>query len=162
MPQGGHNRKPTVIKVLEGNPGKRQLPEREPKPMPVAPTCPKWLPRAAKNLWNELAPQLERIGLLTAADGQTFASLCLHWSLMREAAEDIAKRGTLVPSAREDGAMVKNPSLQVLRENSAAFRGYAQAFGLDPQARSRISLPPEPEKDDGMGILLSGLRIGRE
>lgn len=158
MPKGGHNRKPTNLKVLEGNPGKRPLPKNEPKPAPIAPKCPSWLPAAGKRLWKQLAPKLSALGLFTEVDGAAFAAMCLHWALLTEAAVDLKRRGAVVDSAREDGAMVKNPSLQVLRDNSSAFAQYAARFGLTPQDRCRISVPGAETDDDGMDALLSGVK----
>lgn len=147
MPSGGHNRKPTALKILAGTAQPCRL-KNEPKPAPVAPKCPSWLNKEAKKKWKELAPKLEKLGLLTELDGEKFAALCLHWSLMVEAARGVKDRGVLIPSAREDGALVKNPSLQILRDNSTAFDRYAAQFGLDPQNRSRLDMPPVREGDD--------------
>ena len=158
MPSGGRNKKPTALRLLEGNPGKRPLPANEPKPSPKAPKCPAWLPKEAKRKWKELAPKLGRLGLLTELDGEKLTALCLHWSIMVAATKDVTERGNLVPSAREDGAMVKNPSLQILRDNSAAFDRFATGFGLDPVNRSRIVLPAGPEETDGIAALFAGLK----
>lgn len=70
------NRKITNLKVLEGNRGKRPLPEDEPKPQPVAPDLPKDIDTQAKKTWQRLAPMAVRLGLLTETDGDSFASLC--------------------------------------------------------------------------------------
>lgn len=43
LAQRGRKPKPTAVKQLEGNPGKRQLNANEPKPVARAPSCPKWL-----------------------------------------------------------------------------------------------------------------------
>ena len=43
MAQRGRKPKPTAVKVLEGNPGKRGLNAGEPKPEKKAPRCPAWL-----------------------------------------------------------------------------------------------------------------------
>ena len=48
----GRKPTPTAIKVLEGNPGKRPLNDREPQPPKKAPSCPKWLEPDAKREWN--------------------------------------------------------------------------------------------------------------
>ena len=48
MAQCGRKPKPTAIKELEGNPGKRKLNKHEPKPIKRAPPCPKWLTDDAK------------------------------------------------------------------------------------------------------------------
>jgi len=145
VPRGGHNRKPTALKVLQGT----ARPDRmvnEPKPQPIAPKPPSWLPREARRKWRELAPKLERLGLLTELDGEKFAAMCMHWAVMVEAAKEIKRRGVLVPSARGDGALVKNPALQILRDNSKAFDRYAGQFGMDPQSRGRIDLPESDEE----------------
>lgn len=39
----GRKPKPTAIKELEGNPGKRKLNKKEPKPDKGMPVCPEWL-----------------------------------------------------------------------------------------------------------------------
>ena len=49
MATRGRKPKPTALKVLEGNPGKRPLNENEPKPENKAPRCPSWLEQEAKN-----------------------------------------------------------------------------------------------------------------
>jgi len=51
----GPKPKPTAIKILEGNPGKRPLNLNEPKPLQIAPECPDWLLAEAKKEWNRLA-----------------------------------------------------------------------------------------------------------
>ena len=65
MAQRGRKPKPTAIKELEGNPGKRPLNDAEPKPVRKAPPCPKWLEPEAKKEWRRLSKQLEQIGVLT-------------------------------------------------------------------------------------------------
>ena len=44
----GRKPKPTAVKELEGNPGKRKLNRKEPKPDKGMPTCPEWLLPEAK------------------------------------------------------------------------------------------------------------------
>ncbi len=48
MATRGRKPKPTALKVLEGNPGKRPLNLNEPKPEKKAPKCPSWLEPEAK------------------------------------------------------------------------------------------------------------------
>lgn len=59
LAQRGRKPKPTAVKQLEGNPGKRQLNANEPKPAARAPSCPKGLKMMRKrngdvlrNRWN--------------------------------------------------------------------------------------------------------------
>ena len=96
MAQRGRKPKPTAVKVLEGNPGKRQLNELEPKPEKKAPKCPVWLDKEAKKEWRRISKQLEDLGILTEVDMAAFAGYCEAYSRWKEAEEFISKHGTIV------------------------------------------------------------------
>jgi P27 family predicted phage terminase small subunit len=57
--------------------------------------------------------------------------------------------GTLIQSG---GRAVKNPALQVVRDQAAIIRSLARDFGLTPSARSGISLG---ESGDDLEALLT-------
>lgn len=76
MATRGRKPTPTAIKELEGNPGKRPLNAKEPKPVKKAPACPKWLEPEAKKEWRRLSKQLEQLGVLTELDMASFAAYC--------------------------------------------------------------------------------------
>ena len=65
----GRRPKPTHLKVISGNPGKRPLNLHEPKPAPAMPTCPAHLNPSAKEEWKRLARQLYHLGLSAASTG---------------------------------------------------------------------------------------------
>lgn len=96
MAQRGRKPKPTAVKELEGNPGKRQLNELEPKPKKKAPKCPVWLDTEAKKEWRRVAKQLEELGVLTEVDMAAFAGYCEAYARWKEAEEFISKHGTIV------------------------------------------------------------------
>ena len=68
MATRGRKPTPTAIKELEGNPGKRKLNDKEPRPEKKAPSCPKWLEPEAKKEWRRLAKKMELMGVLTEVD----------------------------------------------------------------------------------------------
>ena len=51
----GRKPKPTALKKLEGNPGKRKLNTKEPIPAKGMLNCPEWLLPEAKKEWERLA-----------------------------------------------------------------------------------------------------------
>jgi phage terminase small subunit len=53
----GRRPKPTRMKILTGNPGKRRLNENEPKPEPSVPDCPSELGPVARQEWDRLVAQ---------------------------------------------------------------------------------------------------------
>lgn len=64
----GRKPKPTALKKLEGNPGKRKLNTKEPVPEKGMPDCPKWLLPEAKEEWKRLCQKLSEMGVLTEID----------------------------------------------------------------------------------------------
>jgi phage terminase small subunit len=71
----GRPPKPTALKILQGNPGKRQLPKNEPIPPAGEVVRPRMGKRAA-GVWDRYAPMVEEMGLLTPVDVPAFAMLC--------------------------------------------------------------------------------------
>ena len=72
MATRGRKPKPTALKILEGNPGKRPINGSEPVPPKGGLKCPTWLLPEAKKEWKRLASSLEVMGVLTMADLTAF------------------------------------------------------------------------------------------
>jgi len=159
----GRKPKPTHLKVLEGNPGKRKINKAEPKPQPKAPACPNFLNPKARAEWRYIAPQLETVGLLTKIDRALLASYCIAWSRLREAEEFIAENGTTYETivfdkwGKETARKVcEYPQAKQARDAIEQIRKICTEFGMSPSSRSRMVLPTEKNVDDDMEKLLSG------
>lgn len=163
MSTRGRKPKPTALKLLTGNPGKRPLPENEPKPPPVAPRCPHWLHKEAKKEWKRIAPILEQLGLLTQADMAALAGYCQSWAQFREATEFIHKNGHAYPiwERSEDGSVKRDeagkpilrymqqwPQVSIANQALKQIRSFCSEFGLTPSARGRISIPTQETADE--------------
>ena len=85
----GRPPKPTHLKVLEGNPGKRALNKDEPKPQAKIPSCPSHLDKEAKAEWRRISKELLQLNLLTAIDRAALAAYCMAWSRWVYAEEKI-------------------------------------------------------------------------
>lgn len=75
MGQRGPAPKPTALKRLQGNPGKRALNESEPRPAATLPRCPSHLQGEARAEWRRVARALHESGLLTQVDRAALAEL---------------------------------------------------------------------------------------
>jgi phage terminase small subunit len=64
----GRRPKPTRLKLLTGNPGKRPFNDTEPRPEPVVPECPPELSELARREWDRLAPELAKLRIVTNLD----------------------------------------------------------------------------------------------
>jgi P27 family predicted phage terminase small subunit len=149
----GRKPRPTALKVLEGNPGKRPLNRREPQPSVGAPGCPDWLPREAKAEWRRVVSELDRIGMLKKVDRAALATYCEAWSILVAAEALIAEHGLMIlqfETQSVDGARiyvrpVKNPAVLIAKDASATIRAFAAEFGLTPSSRTRLTVPHEEE-----------------
>lgn len=155
LAQRGRKPKPTAIKELEGNPGKRQLNEYEPRPAAKAPTCPKWLDDDAKKEWRRLAKQMEQIGILTEVDMAAFAAYCQAYSRWKAAEEFISKHGSIVKTP--SGYWQQVPQVSIAQQYMKQMTKLCEQFGLTPASRSRIVADTKRnEYIDEMDAILGG------
>ena len=74
----GRRPKPTALKKLQGNPGRRPLNTAEPKPprARAVPPCPPYLEGEARREWHRMAPMLSASGMMSLADATALAAYC--------------------------------------------------------------------------------------
>lgn len=154
MARRGRPPKPTAIKMLEGNPGKRPLNENEPQPEKKAPECPSWLEPEAKLEWERMAEIMEGIGILTEIDMTSFAGYCQAYARWKEAEEFLSKHGTIFKTP--SGYIQQVPQVSIAQTYLKAMKDFASQFGLTPAARTRIQVNMEKsaESDDPMERML--------
>lgn len=78
----GRPPKPSRMKVLTGNPGKRPLNKNEPRPDPVIPDCP---PEPAQREWARLVGELSSLNMITKLDRAALAAYCGAYAMWAEA-----------------------------------------------------------------------------
>ena len=142
MATRGRKPKPTALNVLEGNPGKRPLNDKEPQPERKAPRCPSWLEPEAKKEWKRMAKTLEAIGVLTQVDKAAFAGYCQAYARWKEAEEFLSKHGTIFKTP--SGYIQQVPQVAIARNYLQIMKDFCSEFGLTPAARTRIRVDTEP------------------
>ena len=138
--------KPRAIRVLEGNPGKRPLNPLEPQPRRARPKCPDYLDELAKREWRRLVPILERMRVLTEADGIALASLCQQYAMLQQAQAKLHKTGLLLKT--RSGYIQQSPLVGIITAAVDQVNKLCREFGLTPAARTRLTVAPEPEPED--------------
>lgn len=111
----GAPRKPTALKEIQGNPGKKPLNKREPKPRGKV-VKPQHVQGKAAQVWRRYAPELVRMGVLKFTDVDMFAAWCCLAAEFRE-----------------------NPT-GMNAAKITQFRALASAFGLTPSARGGLEV----------------------
>jgi len=136
----GRRPKPSRIKALTGNPGKRPLNVHEPRPEPALPECPPELSSAGRREWERLSAELSKLNLVTNLDRGALATYCAAYGFWTEALEQIQKYGTMVKSPT--GYPIQSPYLAIANRQAELMIRIASEFGFTPASRSRISTPP--------------------
>src|SRR3990172_2095863 len=149
----GRKPKPTVLRAIEGNPGKRPLNDREPKPPEGTPDCPEYLDEHGKAEWFRLVPILKQMRVFTEVDRTALAAYCTAFSRWIHAEAQVKKYGTIVKSP-EKGFPMKSPYLCVASEAMEAMRKFMVEFGLTPSSRSRLRVPDQPDAAREFDIFL--------
>ena len=135
----GRGPKPTRLKILTGNPGKRALNADEPMPKPTIPDCPPELGPVAQCEWQRLAGELSTLRILTNLDRAALAAYCGAYALWAEATQNIQKFGTMVKSP--SGYPIQSPYVAIANRQAEILMRIASEFGFTPASRSRISTP---------------------
>lgn len=145
--------KPTMLKRLAGNPGKRPLNDREPRP--PAPTrvpyAPRFLSREAKNEWRRMVPALMDLGLYTEVDQVALVMYCQAYGRWVEAERKIDEDGAVRITDR--GYQHQGAWAQIANKRWSQVRAMLAEFGLTPASRSRLRLGEQEEQDELEALL---------
>lgn len=139
----GRRPKPTALKIMQGNPGKRPLNNSEPTPTGT-PTCPRHLSKEAKAEWRRISEELSAMGLLTKVDRAALAAYCEAWARWCEAERQIQKFGLVVKSP--SGYPMQNPYVGIANTALDQMRKFLVEFGMTPSSRSRLSVETTPKE----------------
>lgn len=139
----GRKPKPTHLKAITGNPGKRPLNRDEPRPEIAVPDCPPELSDAAKREWDRLVGELSKLHLLTNLDRAALAAYCGAYALWAEATESIHKFGAMVKSP--SGYPIQSPYVSIANRQTEIMLRISSEFGFTPASRGRIATPRDEE-----------------
>jgi P27 family predicted phage terminase small subunit len=138
-------KKPTQLKKIDGTFRKDRANHSEPKPKPAdSLESPIELDEHGRAFWDYHAGRLQKLNLLTECDIYSLALASEWWSIHRRAIEGL--RDDLTHSTDANGECCK-PELTAAKQAFVNVQALMRQFGLDPQSRSKISVPPPEEKD---------------
>lgn len=149
--------KPTALKVLAGNPGRRPLNKLEPNYVPGIPEKPEWFGTYASEEWDRLVGNLNGQAVFTKNDLGIMVSVCLAYEQMREnlgVIKAIGNTYTIEDLNNNKHFKVRPETLRfetALRE----YRTMLADLGFTPSSRSKIKvLPMDEDEQKGMKEML--------
>lgn len=153
----GRRPKPTHLKVVQGNPGRRPLNDKEPEPPKGIPAPPAGLSDVASKVWGEMSALLNRMGVLTVADTLALERLCECYAEIAECRAVLRESGRTYETISYGGGTGEDavhntmhrarPEVAMLADADRRFKSYLVEFGLTPAARSKIKVSGEAEDD---------------
>lgn len=168
----GRKSKPTELKVLEGNPGKRKLNNNQPKPGAADPDVPKgfkikrWAPafpedkdtnfkapipaKEAALMFEKLKTQLQTLGLLTEVDAEMLSVYCQAYGYWREASAYVNRYGMVM---KGPNGFYQSPYLSVVNKQATIMGKIASEFGFTPSSRTGVETSPTRDEDPMSKIL---------
>jgi P27 family predicted phage terminase small subunit len=136
--------KPTGLRVIEGNPRKRRLNPREPKPRLAVPTCPSHLNPSAKAEWKRLAEEMHLLGIISNLDRGALAAYCQAYGRWVEAERKLKETPALLKLA--NGTVQANPWLAIANKQLELMQKFMSELGLSPVSRTRVQVKPQGPK----------------
>lgn len=144
----GRKPKPSYMRVLDGNAGKRPVNEHEPIPpgkLEDQPP-PDGLSDAQKIIWRQ-AIKSAPPGMLRHLDESVLEVWVVACERHRDASKRVAELGSLLKG--KTGTPYQNPYLAIMNKQAAILLKAAAELGFTPSSRSRVKVePPLPGEGD--------------
>jgi P27 family predicted phage terminase small subunit len=152
-------RTPSKLKVLRGTDRKDRANPAEPNPPALSANAepPEWLELSdlAKVAWNDIAPMLRAMHVLTQADVVGLSLLCDALAGYVTAKRTIGEEGAVYWTSGKAPMRRAHPAVGIAGENSKFAKAMLSEFGLTPAARSRVSAA-DGEKADPLAKWMTG------
>lgn len=153
---GGNGRKPTAVKKLLGNPGKRKLNEKEPVVPKGVPEMPNFLNGEGRAEWTRIVPILCDMGVLTVADGKALAAYCSAYAQLAKAEAAIEKYGLICATLDQETGVAElkvNPAVRIKSDALRHMKSFLIEFGLTPASRSKLKINANHDAPDALDSL---------
>lgn len=150
----GRKPTPTTLKLLRGNPGRREINTDEPAPPPLsAEPVPHELKDAhALGEWRRIAPGLIACGQVTMADRTLLVAYCLKYGQWLRLEEEALRHPLIVKGAA--GNPISNPAVRLANQTLDLVIRAAAELGITPTARTRVMKAPlAPPSSKWAGVL---------
>lgn len=142
----GRKAKPSALRAIDGNAGRRPVNKNEFRPVAEAPDCPRHLKGEAKKEWVRVCAELAAYQMVSAMDRGALAMLCTQWGRYVEAEDMIAAAAKDNPGSGGFSTVTSNGnavhSIALMASNRAIelYHKLCSDFGLTPS--SRVNLAP--------------------
>jgi P27 family predicted phage terminase small subunit len=136
----GRKPKPTHLKLIDGNPGKRAINKNEPIPIKELSEAPDFLSLEQTEVWEHVIANAPA-GMLKELDRELLYAWVAAAVNHRDAQREIREHGQFVHS-KKTGYSTANPASLVAKRAVDIMTRVAAELGFSPSSRSRMQVAP--------------------
>jgi P27 family predicted phage terminase small subunit len=137
----GRRPDPAALQEAKGNPGKRRKSPELPNLPAGSIPAPSRLNSDGLRVWEQIAPELQRMNFLRGTDANAFARYCDAVVRFWRITEKLRDEGETYTSKSAHGELQRINPLFVIEERLAKrLESLEDRFGLNPAARQQIML----------------------
>jgi P27 family predicted phage terminase small subunit len=150
----GRKPKPSVLRMVQNNPGKRPVNHDEPIPPALESSCPQELidPIARREWDRAIVPAVER-GQVTSADRTLAIAHCELWATWQSQLLD-ASRHAHVIAAGPSNYPTPNPARIMANKTLQLLTKVDAELGFTPTSRTRVHVPGRIADDSPLSRFL--------
>lgn len=145
----GPPKTPTNLVVLRGNPSKRPINKKEPKPPSGVPPIPKHFSKQEKYWFKRLGEELDCMNVISTLDGMALELLIgayVEWRKHRDVLEQEGETYTTT-TMTGDTLIKAHPRVAMMADSWKRLRGMMAEFGMTPASRSKVNTGGAGEVD---------------
>ena len=122
----------------------------------ISPTMPEGMDSIAVDLWNELAPKLDRLGVFTETDNLNLQMLCEAYVNYRKADAIVKLDGECLTQV--NGNIIEHPMGKARSRYLKEVLDISRQFGMTPISRTGISHVKKKPEESKLDLMLLGKR----
>ena len=145
----GPPKTPTHLALVKGNPSKRAVNKKEPKPPSGVPPVPKHLDKMGKYWFKRIGEELDAVGVMTTLDGKALELLIEAYTEYRQHCDVLTEEGYTYKTVSATGEdIVKAHPAAVMKSDAwKRIRAMLSEFGMTPASRSKVGASRPSEAD---------------
>lgn len=145
----GPPKTPSHLQLVRGNPSKRSINKKEPKPPSGVPQTPKYFDKRGRYWFKKIGEELNALGVMSQLDAKALELLIEAYVEYRHHCEILDSEGYTYNTTSMTGDIIKkaHPAAAMKSDAFKRIRSMLGEFGMTPAARTKVTINTPAEED---------------
>lgn len=145
----GPPKTPTHLRLVKGNPSKRAINKKEPKPPSGVPPIPKHFDKRGKYWFKRMGEELDAVGVMSTLDAKALELLVEAYTEYRHHCEVLDEEGYTYQTGSATGEKIvkAHPAAAMKADAWKRIRAMLSEFGMTPASRSKVEIKAPAGED---------------